>query len=273
MTNHLAGVIQSCTASTAILCFAATITQASAASSSAYGISAQFTSGGKKTGLSPLDPASGSTPPNYSKSATLGSVQQIVRITESSVTPALVVNAASLRSSVAGGFGIDTISANGNATIKSLNLSLMLYPPPPTTTLPEPQPFLEISATKVQSNANYSNQVPITPTVSAGAILSGMTISGSLVDNKILKFSGSPAANTVLFNSPTLTITLNQQMPAGVISCSPNCTFTPVAIKEQAIDIVLNHANLFGRIVSGEIGIGVDQAGAGLTDAQSSIGN
>jgi hypothetical protein len=67
----------------------------------------------------------------------------------------------------------------------------------------------------------------------------------------------------VIYQSPTLTITLNRQIPAGVISCTPNCTFTPAAISEQAIDIVLTKAKLNGQTVSGEIIVGADQAGAG----------
>lgn len=77
---------------------------------------------------------------------------------------------------------------------------------------------------------------------------------------KELTFSGEAAANTVLFSSPTVDVTLDKQTFADLISCGPKCTTTPVSITTDAIDISLHNAPLFGRTVSGDIVIGETSA-------------
>jgi hypothetical protein len=79
-----------------------------------------------------------------------------------------------------------------------------------------------------------------------------------------LQYSGIPAQNHVLFQSPTLTITVNQRISAELISCTPKCVVTPVSIGANALEITLNNANLNGQRVSGQIDISGTEAGSEL---------
>lgn len=253
----------SCAVAAITLCLLTGFAQTAAAeSSSAFDISAHFTSDGVMTGLGPVNPVSGRGSPNYSRSSTIGPYQKVVLITEGTgPVPAFSVYGQTLKSHVAGGFGVDTVSAEGDTLTSSLAASLNLYPPPPTS--PVPQPSLQIISSKVQSSANYDQTLPMPATVSASATFTNLAISGSLVGNQTLKFSGTPPNNTVLYKSPSVTITLNRKIVAGVISCTPKCTFTPSVVFGTAIDVLLTNANVWGHPVSGEISIGVDEAGSG----------
>jgi hypothetical protein len=257
-----------CAAIVAIVGLSAT---ASAASSSAFDVSAQLTSGGVTTVIAPVNPLNGGgITPNYGKSSTVLSYQKVVQITKGPMpAPAFSVYATSLKSHVSGGFGVDTMSSEGDTLIKGLAVSLNLYPPPPGATSPVPQPSLQITANTVQSSANYNIMLPMAPAASATVSFGSLTISGSLVGNQTVKLSGTPQTDTVIYQSPTVTITLNRQIVAGLISCTPKCTFTPYSVSGAAIDIVLNNATVSGRTVSGEIVIGGDQAGGGTITANA----
>ncbi len=231
-------------------------------SSAAYGIYAQVTDHGNTVTVGPIAEVDGSIPPAYDKSVAAAPVHRIVPLLAGNgVTPSLFINAADFESHVASkGFGVDTVSTEANTLIKTINLSLMLNPPPPirpgTVILPQPQPFLQLSARRITSTANFTKVFPSLITDIGSAYFGGLTLSGTLVGNQKLVFTGDADKDTVLFQSPTVTITLNQETQAGLISCSPNCVFTPYSITTNAVDIYLDHANVNGRIVSGDIVLG-----------------
>jgi uncharacterized protein YqfA (UPF0365 family) len=66
----------------------------------------------------------------------------------------------------------------------------------------------------------------------------------------------------VVYDSPTVTITLNKQTESGVISCpvSGPCTFNVTSITVAAVDISLNKAMIDGHKVTGDIVIAQAQA-------------
>lgn len=230
-------------------------------SSAAFGIYAKITDHGNMVTFGPLAEVDGTIPPAYNKAVAAAPVHQIVPLLAGNgVTPSLFINAADFESHVASkGFGVDTVSTEANTLIKSINLSLMLNPPPPvvrSAILPRPQPFLQLSARRITSTANFTKVFPKLITDIGSAYFGGMTVSGTLVGNQKLVFTGDADKNTILFQSPTVTITLNQQTQVGLISCSPNCVFTPDSITTDAVDIYLDHANVNGRTVSGEIVLG-----------------
>jgi hypothetical protein len=237
---------------------------AGAASSAAYGIYAQFRQDGNAVEFGPLAASAGNAPPAYEERAAAENVRQVVPLVAGgSVTPSLFVDAARFASHVASkGFGVDSISAAADTASRVVNLALMLNPPPPAAVapLPQPQPFLEVAAQQIQSAANFTLVVPNYPFASGGGRFADLRIRGSLVGNRALTFSGTAGKDTVLFHSANVTITLNRQVLVGVISCKPGCAFTPKAITTDAIAIVLDEANLFGQIVSGEIVLGVAKA-------------
>jgi hypothetical protein len=68
-----------------------------------------------------------------------------------------------------------------------------------------------------------------------------------------------------LFRNSEVTITLNEQIiVATTVTCvvPQGCTVTPGGIQVKAIHIVLTNANIFGRIVSGDVFLGEAQAGS-----------
>jgi len=244
---------------------------ASAASSSAFGIQAKFTTKGLTTGLGPIVSVSGRTPPGYSKTTTITGFQQIVPIVPDTLpVPSLFASFTSIRSHAASaGIGIDSLSAEGDVTVKGLDVSLMLNPPPPTASPVFPQPYLHLSVKGIQSSANLNVVFPLPAHTTTSATFSGLVISGMLVNNQTIKFTGTVPNNTVLFQSPTVTVTLNNQIVAGLINCTPKCTFSPVSVTGSAIDVELTNAKIDGKIVSGHITIGQSSAGTGGLLAQT----
>jgi hypothetical protein len=122
---------------------------------------------------------------------------------------------------------------------------------------------LSVSASQIHASASYSHIYGANSNfVTGGASFGSLTLGGALI-GKDLTFSGSTAPNTVLFSSPSVTVTLDRQTVADLISGGLDKTTTPVGITTQAIDISLHNASLFGRTVSDDITIGQSFAGAG----------
>ena len=245
--------------------------RASAASSSAFGIKAQFTVADLSTGIGPFDFAQGATLPDYAKTVPLASVNDILNIAPGPLPiPALFVSATNLASDVRGAFGVDTYSSDGDGTLHTVNLSLNLNPLPPTV-IPFPQPFLAVSAGGVKSHAGFSDQVPRAGVAVGSASFGSLTVSGSLIGNQVLTFSGPAPKNKILYQSPTadpadvpaIVITLNKEIEKVVIACDgggTGCVAMPVGIVTEALNISLHNANLHGHVVSGDIIVGYTSA-------------
>ncbi len=235
---------------------------ASAASSAAYGIYAEFHQDGNVVPFGPLAQIAGSAPPPYHDIVAAAQVRQIVPIVEGPLPiPSLFVNAADFTSHVASnGFGVDAIASEADTKTTGVNLALMLNPPPPAAQPLQPVPFLSLRARHIASTADFSLVVPHHTSVSGSAYFDHLVVFGSLVDNQKLEFSGAAGNNTILYQSPHATIILNQEVLIGLISCTPKCVFMPDRITTYAIDVVLDHANLDGRVASGQILLGMADA-------------
>jgi hypothetical protein len=230
-----------------------------AAASAAYGIYAEFRQDGNTVPFGPLAEIAGAAPPAYADRVAAARVQEVVPIVAGALpAPSLFVDAALFASHVASrGFGIDAISAEADSRGRDIQIALMLNPPPPANGRPpQPQPFLMLSARRIEATANSSLVVPDHTTVDAGASFDRLVANGSLLGNQKVEFSGEAAKNKILFQSPNVTITLNRQLLTGLISCGLVCTFTADRIETGAVDVVLSDADLFGRRVSGEIVLG-----------------
>jgi len=241
----------------------AVVQTASAAESSAWGVSAVFTADGIRTAINPVNRLTGgATSSTYDRAANSGRYRKTLVVAAGATpVPALTVAATNLRSHVQGAFGVDTISAEGDATAAGLVIDLQIYPLPPD---PVPEPFLLITVTRLRESGSYNFVAPKLASVKAGAAVSGLAIGGTLLHGESLQYSGTPAANHVLFQSPTMTITLNHQISTNLISCSPKCAVTPVSIGASALEITLTNAYLHGHKVSGQIEIGAVEAGREL---------
>jgi hypothetical protein len=229
---------------------------ASAAEGSALGLSASFTTDGVSTALGPVNKVESGTARTFDKTKNIGSYsKELVLTADGGSPPALMVDTQAERSHVKDSFGVDTDFAEGNASVASINLKLAPYTPPNSDVVAAP--YLQITATRVSETADY-NLIAIVPSrtaVSATGAIDTLTITGPLVGGKTLKYSGSPKESTVLYQSPTVTITLNQKITTALISCMPKCVFTPYSVNATGIDVTLNGARLGKHTVSGDISI------------------
>ena len=228
---------------------------AAAAEGSALGLSAGFTTDGVSTTLGPVNAVDNGAGRTYDKAKNIGSYSRQLVLTANggSPPPTLTVDTMAEKSRVKGGFGVDIDFASGTASVSSINLKLAPYTPPNSDVVAAP--YLQITATKVSEAASY-NLVAIVPSrtaVSATGTIDTLTITGPLVGGKTLKYSGSPKESTVLYQSPTVTITLNQKITTALISCMPKCVFTPYSVNATGIDVTLNNAKLGKHTVSGDI--------------------
>jgi hypothetical protein len=245
----------------------ASVEAGSASSSSASAITARFTSEGISTGIGPIGFLRNSAPPAYDKTVSIHNTSKSVAITPTYPTPTLFVSATGIKSHVASnGIQVDFVSAEGDSTLDSANLSLNLYPLPPKGSLmPIPEPFLTLSVTKVSSTSSFNHVFPQFITPSGSTSIGSLVLSGSLINtNQPLEFKGNPDANFILFESPTVTVTLNKQTVAELISCqvgqAGGCNITPYNITTNAIHINLHNAEIEGHRVSGDISIGSSYA-------------
>ena len=229
---------------------------ASAASGSALGLTADFTIDGVSTTIAPVNELGSGTASTYDKTTSIGSYSKVLVLTaDGGSLPTLTIDTLAERTHLKGGFGIDTDSALAAMSVASINLKLAPYTPPNSGVVAAP--YLQITATKVSETASY-NIIAIVPsrtTLLATGTIDTLTVTGPLVGGKTLTFSGSPKENTVLYQSPTVTITLNRRIRNGLISCSPKCVFTPYSVNATGIDITLNDAKLGTHTVSGDISI------------------
>jgi hypothetical protein len=238
---------------------------ASAASASAIDLTADFTTDGIGTSIDPVNELDSGASSTYDKTKSIKSYSKVLVLTaDGGSPPALTIDTLAERSHIKGGFGLDTDSAAAAASVASINLKLAPYTPPNSGVIAAP--YLQITATKISETANYDliAIVPSRTTVSSVGMIDTLTITGPLVGGKTLKFSGSPKENTILYQSPTVTITLNQKITDALISCSPRCISSLYNANAAAIDVRLNNAKLGARKVSGNISIAPDMVGRSL---------
>jgi hypothetical protein len=234
---------------------------AAAADSSASGFFAHFTIGGINTAIFPVNRLTGAgLGSTYNKSLNSGRYQrQLVLSGAGLMRPILTVNATNMLSHIRGGFGVDTISATGAAEVSGFTLTLQStwVPPGPPDIL-----FLRVSARSLLERGSYNYVAPKSTTVSGFAGIQDLVISGTLVGNKTLRFTGQPQENIVLYRTSTVTITLNQTTTTDLISCNPRCKVTPVVVRTGGLVISLKDAPISPDKVTGEIVIGAGDAGS-----------
>ncbi len=233
-----------------------------AASSAAFGLSGDLAYGTWKIVQAPVNPLHASPRDTYNKTLNYGAYQVKTPLPPAGKAPTLSIKTDNLRSHVSGTQGKDGRDDDGEAIVTGL--SLILAPPKRASGGVTSPPYLQITANKLQETASYKQRTAGT-TVSGVAAIGGLTVTGTLVGNKTLKFSGAPIASKVLYQSPTVTVTLNRQFSTGLISCTAGpkggCVYTPYGIRTAALEVTLTNALMGERKVSGTITIGGGQAG------------
>jgi hypothetical protein len=238
-------------------------------SSSADSFSGTLDANGSTTTISPYALVSGEAPPPYDDTSSIASFAHTYDLTPGDPNTLLlhmrasdmVNNAESLPTVIAGQMG-----AQGTADLGSANFSLIDNPNP---MLPLSVLELAVNATGIQSQSTSSVGPNGDSFLNGDASFHSLTVTGALVGGETLTFSGDAAADTVLYKSSTVTITLDEQ----TLLLPPGATGGAIgpSITTDAIDIQLNHAQ-FGnptitssnQTITGNFDIGQSSAGYSL---------
>jgi len=222
--------------------------------SSADSLSGDLEVGSSQTSFGPIGLAAGAAPPAFDSTQTVDAFNQTYNLDHADpnlltlqVQATKLVNNAS-----SAGLGTDNISAQATANIQSPGFLLTDNPLSTLSFL-----GLSASATFINSNSDASYVYgPNRGSLSGDASFGSLTISGALVGGETLSFSGDAAANTILYKSPTVTITLDKQTLSDLLPTSGPAPVSPSRITTDALDIQLKNAPLSGNMISGDIVLG-----------------
>src|SRR5271157_2418517 len=231
-------------------------------SSSADSFAGNLDADGFTTAIGPFALVSGAAPPAYDDTSRIGSFDGTYDLTSAEAnTLSLTMQATHMvNTAESPGIGVDEIGASGAADLGSASFVLADSPGP---MLPLSILGLSVEATGIHSGSDSSFVFgPNEGSLAGDASFHSLTVAGALVGGKTLTFSGDAKANTVLYKSSTVTITLDDQHlllpPAatgGIIG--------PTIITD-AIDIQLNHATFAGQTITGDFDIGQSSASYAL---------
>jgi hypothetical protein len=227
-------------------------------SSWADSFSGSLDANGSTTTIAPFALVSGFAPPPYDDTTTVGSFENWYDLTPgmSNSLSLLMQGTHMVNTADSAGIGVDNIGASGTSDLRSADLLLTDNPNPmlPLTIL-----GLSVEATGVQSDSNSSIVFgPNQGSFSGDASFRSLIVSGALVGGETLKFSGDAAADTVLYKSSTVTITLDDQ----TLLLPPSATGGIIGptITTDAIDIQFNNAKFAGHTITGDFDIGQSSA-------------
>jgi hypothetical protein len=247
---------------TGALCAFAWPAAAAQPANSAFGIDTRFETKGMATHLGPIGFVSHSNNGAYDKTVHVGSVNETAPIVAQPVAPTIFINASGINSEVkSSSIEVDSETTQASTSIDRTALMLNLNPLPPGS-VAVPQPYLQVLGSGISSQANFNTVFPSLTSATGSSSVRSLKITGSLVGTSPLTYSGSAPPNTVIYDSPTVTITLNKQIKEEVISCTVpgGCVTKVYAITVDAVDISLNKADVDGYKVSGDIVVGESQA-------------
>jgi hypothetical protein len=223
-----------------------------AAQSTAVGVEGNFQANGLATRLGPVAAVAGQASGKYDLTRKVATASDTTILAPQLLRPTAFVSAANLTSHVsASGFGIDSRSSHADATVGEEAVRLFTAPPPGSG-LPDVL-YLTVTTREAIASANFSQTVPMANFANGSAQVGSLSVSGRLLGAATISYSGQAPANTVVYDSPTVTITVNRQLTSGVVSCSQRCTFSPSKIDVAAVDVELHEAAIGGTKVSGHI--------------------
>ena len=229
-----------------------------ASSSSAFGLSANFAIGGVNTALLPVNPLNNGDAAVYNKTRDSGAYSTALTLDTGTAPPVLTVAASNLKSHVSHLFGLGASFITAEATASGLKLNLAPAKGASTIVVP---PYLQITADRIDQTGDYNHNAANRTTVASAGAIKNLVVTGTLVGGQTLKFSGVPKPDQVLFQSPTVTITLAQSISADLISCGPKCVVTPFFINTSGLQVILTNAVVGDRKLSGQITIDGGHAG------------
>lgn len=231
-------------------------------SSSADSFFGSLDADGFRTTIGPFHRVSGSAPPAYDDTSKIASFDRTYDLTsaEANILSLTMQATHMVNNAESGGIGVDEIGASGAADLGSASFVLAdtLGPMLPLSIL-----GLSVNATGIRSGSDSSFVFgPNEGSLAGDASFHSLTVSGALVGGDTLTFSGNAAPDTVLYSSPTVTITLDEQtflLPPAATGGIIGPTITT-----DAIDIRLNHATFAGQTITGDFAIGQSSASYAL---------
>ncbi len=231
-------------------------------SSSADSFTGNLNADGFTTTIDPFAPVSGSAPPAYDDTRRIASFDHTYDLTsaEANTLSLAMQTTHMVNTAKSPGIGVDKIGASGAADLGSASFVLADTPGPmqPLSVL-----GLSLEATGIRSGSDSSFVFGANEGSLAGdASFHSLKVTGELVNGKTLRFSGNAKANTVLYSSSTVTITLDDQtllLPGAATGGIIGPTITT-----DAIDIHLNNATFAGQTITGNFDIGQSSASYAL---------
>jgi len=128
-----------------------------ASGSSAFGLSANFTTAGVNTAIEPVNSLNNGTASVYNKTRNSGAYNKVLPLDTGTAPPVLNVAASNLRSHISHLFGIDTSYVVAQATASGLTLNLAPLKGASTIVV---APYLQITADSIQQTGNYNWLAP-----------------------------------------------------------------------------------------------------------------
>lgn len=228
--------------------------------SSADALSGSLDVGSQQTSFGPVDLASGAAPPAFHQTRKIAAFDHSYSLTLPALTgPVLRIDATNLVDTAnSSGFGVDSVSTQATSDLCSANILLTSNPRLGLSVL-----GLSVSATFLHSASSASYVFGANRGFLGGdGSFGSLTIGGALI-GKTLTFAGEAKANTILFQSASVTVTLDKQVRSEFLPptpAAPTPSVGPNRITTEAIDIHLNNTHLFGKTISGDIVIGETSA-------------
>lgn len=260
----LVPVVMACAASPAL-----------AVQSSAYAVSADLTvDGARGVKLGPLLATAGSTTLGQTYDQPLSSALLArTAVLAPGVSRGAVLAFAEQKAATdaSGGMGVDASNASGQAgaangllLVQGGAAAVTLDPASTMSAARLPLPALRLQFSKLATTASYARIVPSPSRRSGSTSVASLTLSGSWV-GQALNLRGDLAPNTVVLNTPTVKVTVNQQFIPQQPVCLPGqvCPLYRVleTVETRAVVVDLTDAVVNGHKVSGQIIVGDAQAG------------
>ncbi|MBV9816162.1 MAG: hypothetical protein JO229_10490 [Alphaproteobacteria bacterium] len=150
-------------------------------SSSAYALSVDLTFDGSATHYGPIARVAGSAPPPYDQNDAVMRINDTLLLDPSNpINPTLSITATDIATrAVSAGFGVDFISASGQANLRTVGVVLTNNPPPPLGLLGILG--LSLSATDIRSQADFSVVFPNREFATGSASFGSLILTGALI--------------------------------------------------------------------------------------------
>ncbi|HSZ73950.1 MAG TPA: choice-of-anchor P family protein [Rhizomicrobium sp.] len=225
---------------------------ASAWANDAFGIRAGIFSETVLSHFGPIGQVSHKNNGAYDKSTSVAHVNEVNPIATGTLPPYFFIEAKGLSSEVKdNGIAVDTTSTSSSNSVAHAKLTININPPPGMA-VPIPYPALLVQASGLSTQANFTTIVTGPNTAASSSSIGSLRIMGTLFSSPVV-YSGSAPPNTVIYDGPHVTVTLNKVAEEGTLVCTPDCALKPSSIAVEAVNIRLRNASIDGHTINGDI--------------------